>query len=547
MFAWIKKKTIEIYRWITGERASDEIVPDMSERLLHTEAVYHPTCIVKAARLLNVSTLITDLATLYFLYAAAATAIDTCSDEFGWKSEVPRMVLKVLAMYCSMANVATNFFTINPVEEADVLDGKPEQSIEKDPRDGCERNLAKTLSVSNQVLANASYIVGSAAQIGSLTYFISNEWANLGVGIPLTAFGVLYYNLLTHARVTEHANVFIHKLLQKESMILNALRFPLRSFEVVLQSISNAVYRGISFGYVMDQLLLRLFKVKDSSVLSAVLIGSTTLLTFYITIFSRTLNVHKQYLNPDFEKISPVKLAETKISKMGFLADSLVTLVRSGSTGLLFYECAPIDRIYKIILGTCSGALLTVHGVYVRYKSRLEQTALDKINKDKMAIENLNADTIDVSALSKKEIFNKIRDGREAPFAKAFVTTLNTSARLGRSLSFIGFLIGLNEVLKNNNLPNLNFVSLLYLFGIWGITTLQNEWSFFESSMLNTVKYHTTKLALEAKKSHYGKWCSFFHSLNEYPKQYFQDYWQTRALEKDASLSDEKSTCKCRI
>lgn len=484
--------------------------------------VHPPSRRVKTFRYFNVSSLIADLVSLYFIYVAAAVTVDCCFEEFGLESEISKMVLKTFAMLGSVANVMTNFCTINPVEDADIFARTPQRAI-KDSHPGCEVRLSKTLCLSNQILANLSYVIGSAGQMLSLTYFIPNQWVNIGVGVPLTTLGALYYHLLTHAKITDHANVFIHRLLQKELMLLKTLCSPLMSFEVILQSFSNAAYRGISFGFIMDQLLLRVFQTADDDSIGINLIAASTLLTFYVTIFSRTLNVHRQYFDPAFEKIPQQTLAETKISKTGFATDILVTGLRSGAMGMLLYRYVPLGDSHRIVIGVASAGLLAMHGGYVRYRSRLQQTALDGINKKPMLDTGLNADTdMDLSQLSKQKIFDMLRDSNEMPFAKIFVTTLNTSARTGRFLSFIGFLIGLNEALKKNHVLDLDFNSLLYLSGIWGITTLQNEWSFFESGMLRTVKYHATKWEIEGNNPYYGKWCSFFHSLEEYPKQYLQ-------------------------
>ena len=490
--------------------------------------VHLPSRRVKVLRFLNVSSLIADLVSLYFIYVAATVTIDKCFDEFGLESGIAKVILEALAMLGSVANVMTNFCTINPVEDADVLARTPKQPI-KDDRPKGEIRLANTLCWSNQILANLSYVIGSAGQMLSLTYFISNQEIDIGVGMPLTLLGALYYHLLTHAKVTEHANEFIHRLLQKESMLLKIFCSPLMSFEVILQSFSNAAYRGISFGFIMDQLLLRVFHVADDSSVGKDLVVTTTLLTFYVTIFSRTLNVHRQYFNPAFQRISSSILAEIKISKMGFAADVLVASVRSGATGMLLYRYVPLGYSYRIVISVASTGLLAMHGGYVRYRSRLQQTALDEINKKPVHGASLNADTdLDPSQLSKQEIFDALRDSSEAPCAKIFVATLNTSARIGRFLSFIGFLIGLNEALARNHILDLDFNSLLYLSGIWGVTTLQNEWSFFESGMLKTVKYHITKYNMERTNPYYGRWCSFFRALDEYPTPYLLERLQER-------------------
>jgi hypothetical protein len=66
-------------------------------------------------------------------------------------------------------------------------------------------------------------------------------------------------------RINDHAYTFMRKLLNRnESMVLNALRYPAVSAEVIMQVMANAICKGITCGYIMNQLLTEFFDVDDT-------------------------------------------------------------------------------------------------------------------------------------------------------------------------------------------------------------------------------------------------------------------------------------------
>ena len=132
----------------------------------------------------------------------------------------------------------------NPIESAEILatpshTNQLESKIKKS--NPCKKTLTKSLIFTNQVIGNLSYIIGSFSNALPIAYLSSSPWAQWLPGMPIVGLTVLYFNLVNWEPIKEHAYEFIHRLIDpKNSMIINALRAPMQSLEVLIQSLSSA-------------------------------------------------------------------------------------------------------------------------------------------------------------------------------------------------------------------------------------------------------------------------------------------------------------------
>ncbi|MCK4608291.1 MAG: hypothetical protein KAT71_02310 [Gammaproteobacteria bacterium] len=465
-------------------------------------------------KLMTLSALALDSIFIVFLYNAMKSALLYTMDEFDESSETLQTSFLIAFGGMVSFNLIAELLIINPVEEAEAMAGSKIAGFIGDIEGDnlCDKITSSSLAVFNQIVAQPTYVIGAAADAVSIAYLTSQGWLKWGYGVPVTMLGVVYYNLLMRTPINRHAKEFIHKFLNcQESIFINTLKTPAKSLEVLIQTLSNAIYRSVSMGYIMDQILVELFNQGSDNQDNTYYIAFAFFFTFYISLFSRTLNVRDKVLNPKFDTIPQEMLKTTKVSKIGSCIDVLMTTLRAGPASVIIYRHGFDSQIANIMLSGSIGVTLMLQGLYVRYKTRLHQTALENIER--------GVPKESTEPRSAEEVFEMLKKQNKTKGLTVVATGLNVCSRASKSVAFLGFLAVLNDALISNGINlQLDFWDILCVHQLWGNTNFENELSFFQQAIQENLAYHITKckIAIKQSKPAISVITSFWKSKEDY-------------------------------
>lgn len=457
-----------------------------------------------------------------FLYMAISTAIDDSSQELSLDNTFWKIFFITLNLAVSSMSGLSDIIVVNPIEEAKTMSLSTGDNVATERlarTTPVERKSITVFTFFNQAIANTVFLVGSASAALSVAYMTNQTGLRWGLSIPITALELIYLNILSKVKIDEHSHEFLHRLLNpNESMLIKAAKSPAKSLEVTIQVLINALNRGVVYGYIMEQILKEFFGLSNDRTTTG-LIAYTAAASFYTSLTSRTLNVHKQFFNAQFNQVSEVLLKSTKVSYAGMGIDSVMTLLRSGAASLLIYRHGTENLPFNITLTAMVGLFLTSHGFYVRYKNRHYQTALD-MKLEQLARSNLRSAQPVVGELSSEQLFDLIKEQFKVNFGiKLAATVINAGSRLANWFSFLGFLITMNKLMVSNGYLNLDFYDLLCIQQLLCNPSLENEISFFQENMVDILAYYRTKWHVERKAPHFS-WGSFWKTKSDYPKEY---------------------------
>ncbi len=458
---------------------------------------------------LTFASVIVDPLFSYFLFVAVRKAYQAASEELGNDNPSLEWFFLILFIIISIMNALCDFLVVNPIEEAEEALLESEEKKEEKNKKGCKKGVVCVLRPTNQVVANFTYIIGSASDAISIAYLTSNTVIRFTLGIPITVLGLIYYNMMTKSKVDEHTDEYASRLLDcKESMVINSLKSPAISLEVSNQVLINAINRAVRFGYIMNQLLTTIFNIESGNPLGVSLVILAVVTTFYSALFSRTLNVHKQFFNKEFLTLSDGILKQTKVSKSKILIDGMMTLLRAVPAATLIYRHSFTNPVLKSITAITSGLAITFHSSYARYNRSLYKTALEN-RKMSPALGNIQSS--DALTLP----FDSIQNQYKTNSLKTFVTILNTGARMTSWFSFYGFLVTLQQLITPYTGLNLDFYDLLCIHQLWCIPSLENDASFYQDSLVDNLTYYQAKVTIERKFPTFG-WGAFWRAKTEY-------------------------------
>ncbi len=463
-----------------------------------------------------------------FLYMAISSAVDESRSELNLEDKFWEIFFVLLNVSISSLSGISDVIVVNPIEETEELLkalGENQLTERLNNLSICERRAIKSFNFFNQVVGNSVFLVGSASAALSLTYVSSSTGLRLGLGVPVTVLSHIYLNMLSRAKIDEHSYQLLHRLLDKrESMLIKAFKTPLQSLEVLIQVLVNALNRGITYGYIMNQVLKAYIDENNTSqnVVTS-LISYATASSFYTFLVSRTLNVHKQFFNPQFAELPAELLKNTRVSFLGNLVDVIMTLLRAGAASTLLFRHGPKNIPVNIFLTTLLGLFLTVHGLYVRHKNRLYQTALNV--KLKQSINELRIGEQQAeNTLTPEKMFDLIKEQFKVRNSiRISATIINAGSRLADWFSFLGFLTTLNRLIGTNNDSSFDFYDLLCIQQLLCNPALENALSFFQEGIVDTLAYYRTKIYLERNERHFG-WHCIVKSKVEYPKNYLKKF-----------------------
>ncbi|MBP6103559.1 MAG: hypothetical protein KA508_00590 [Gammaproteobacteria bacterium] len=205
----------------------------------------------------------------YFLFMSISAANDYIRKELHLENKFFESFFTVLAAMVSIINQVCDFVLVNPIEEAHAITSfKDDQQIEilNIVRNAHVKRSIKVFRLFNQVTANSIYSIMATSGAISVAYLTSLKGLRWGIGIPVTVLNIIYSNMITRAKIDRHTYEFVNRFLRSnESIIINAFKTPLESFEVTLQVLASSLYRGVACGYVMNQLLIEFFRDKNSN------------------------------------------------------------------------------------------------------------------------------------------------------------------------------------------------------------------------------------------------------------------------------------------
>jgi hypothetical protein len=250
-------------------------------------------------------------------------------------------------------------------------------------------------------------------------------------------------------------------------------------------------------------------------------------------MFAKTVSVHKKYFDQQFDDLDPELLKHAKAPKLKLMFDAFIISLRAASAGTLLYRHGPENFTIKALLTGALSSLIMSHGLYVRYKSRLNQAALD-IKLTGSSSEVILVDNL--ASMSAERIFSIIQEKFKTKNLKRIVVCINSGAIALVWISFLSFLNTLNALVKENTNINLDFYDLLCLQQLWGVTSLENDAAFFQGLIFENLSYYRTKVFLENKRSHFGLVHSFFKSKSDYPRAYLEKFVTSNLLESEQNL-----------
>ncbi len=468
---------------------------------------------------LTVSCIILDTPYVFVLIVAIFGALRYLLAQWGLEGILVDVISMALASIFSTLGLGCDALLPNPIESAEMLatpshDTRLDRKIKKS--NPYKKGLIKSLIFTNLMIGNLTYVVGSLSNALPLAYVSSSPWAQWLPGIPIVGLTVLYFNLIYWEPIKEHAYEFIHRLIDpKNSMIINALRAPMQSLEVLIQTFSNAVYEGVSYGYIIHQFLQLYFQMEEDDPKHLPYIYLTGALTFYMALFSRTLNVHREIFNEQWKLLPQGTLNSTRVSIKGSAFDVLMTILRAAPTSTLLYRHGSANKPVNLSISIIAGCLVLFHGLYVRYHKRLNETALQE-NSTLMQGLLVSSSIQENNDSNSEEAFDRITEYYKTENLKKLNGWANLGARIGRSIAFLGFLVDLNKLLCPRGVICLDFFDILCLHQLWGNTSLENEASFYQKNMVENCAYYRAKITIEKNQPLYG-WGAFWKAKSEYP------------------------------
>lgn len=473
----------------------------------------------KLYRALAVGCIIADTPFIAFNVIAMSGGIRYFFNELGAQDEALDVFIVIVASFFSVIRAIGDMAIANPIEFAEeyasmVPDEKTQEISET--KDICKKLSLGILTGFNQIISNITYLIGASAN--ALPVFYVSRPVGWILSIPIVGLGIFYFNLITFKRVNHHAMEFINKFLSwDQSMLIDALKSPLFTFEIFIQTISSAINRGVTFGYIMDQILWLVFDQNEDNPANLYFIYVIFSLTFYATISSRTLNVYESLFNPKFNQISADILRDIHIPSRQKALDFLMASLRGIPIGALLLKYSSKNPTVNITVGGLVGLSFFLHSLYVRTATRLYQIAC--YQQEKLLPETLSSTDVQPDS---ERFFTILENQSKTEKLINLATSTNVAGRIASSLAFLGFLVSLNKTLSEHGVLELDFIDLLYLHQLWGNTTFENEASFYQHHIVENFAYYKTKIYIEKQSPRYGYWGSFWKAKKQYPQEYLE-------------------------
>ncbi|MGB6977181.1 MAG: hypothetical protein WBE18_07000 [Gammaproteobacteria bacterium] len=201
------------------------------------------------------------------------------------------------------------------------------------------------------------------------------RYGSLGILVTATT---LYYYILTNDQIKKHADAFVEIMKDLSGFGRNLYKHPSAHLEILFQTITNACYRGLSYSFYVQDIADEIFPYLSPKVVSKASLV-TAINTAIITLFTRTLRTHKQFLNPEFELLTKEEKTRATAWCKKFVLDIFLSIISAGAAGVLFKELLSPRLHFPLnyIVPLAGTALTLVHSLATRYTARRNQNALE--------------------------------------------------------------------------------------------------------------------------------------------------------------------------
>ncbi len=418
------------------------------------------------ARFFTTGAVALELLYAYFLYVACSGVGDNLWNEMGIEDHETRHGLQIgfnmVVALLVVINLISDSTSVNVVEDAeDVLELMHQpRTAQEGPHPVADR----ALTVFNQSLAAWPFVVSSAADLVTWSYFFSDLGAILGIGLPSMAFGVAYYYMFSGANLARHAVAMVKELSLGLSFMRQALKkAPARFLESCLQAGSNIAYQTVARNYILLELLTRIFKKNSEDPGSVTLLYFTTAVSVYITMQSRILPVFNRFFKDGFDTITSDLLKQVPASRSGMAIDLAMACSRGGPLAYLLYCHLPGGEAIQLSTALTIGSIAAGHHFYALQQTRKLDAILAAQPQKTMVADEPETAT---------ELFDAIaKHCGQKPSLDVAYHFVNVGARAARWIAFVGFLVESQQAFK----IHLNFRDLLCLASIWGVPTLAGD------------------------------------------------------------------------
>lgn len=494
----------------------------------------------------------------YFLYMSVANAEKKIASETGI-DEVPALGIAVQIVLIGLVakNLIADLTSVNPVEDAEYLISPAKPPVLK-PSDNYYINYETIRKIGGGVSLIATFVgaIPSFANFAASDGVAIADWTDnvpvkYGLTGLVTVLGVSYYMMFSGGKLKQHALELAERIFAKDSTLLAILRSPAISLEVLIQVFSNMGYRSIAAAYIGLSLLHDVLGLPPThaAVIPYMIVASA--LTFGTTAMTRVLQVKNYYLNSEFEKLEDTHFVRSTISKPGLIADAIITNTRSAAATWLMSSLITLeDQRLKYSIIAAVGVAINAHGLYVSWKTRRNQAALEYRNTDEAAKKLLpddggvSTDEDEISATKAAEpaaptegkpAFDELVEYFNSNALNTLLTVVNGGARAARFVGFIGFLLGIERTLADNGIDlGLSFMDTVALAGLWGVPTLVADGRVYEEELRSVWKYYRAKMAIGAPTEEGDKRMAAFRFFSSIftPKDQFEEEKVQKVLAK---------------
>ena len=429
----------------------------------------------------------TDFLFSFFLREEIAPAIEEAFQLFG-KAIPPQAetYIRNFAIPFVIANLIFDMTAVNPTREADEEFDKRANKVINPAAKKVLSAFILTLTL--QILAvTTNFPVGASADVLPLQDIIRSYLTNQTL-IDLAGYsslgflvltGTTYYWILSNEQIKKHADEFIEITKNLTAFGGRLKKYPGRYLETLVLTLTNTLYRGISFSFFVNAVAKEIFPFIPQKY---VLYGSIAAAvgTAITTIFVRTLRARNQFLKPEFEKLRLEDYKSSSASSPKLLLDLSLSFIRGGAIYLIISELTPLPSPFNQIVANAVSSLAFVHCYQTRYGVRRDEAALALALEDK---ERFPDEKEENSVSPKMKYYNQIVTRHESGIlANGFVNIDIIMVQLLRFTTFILFANTMNNVFRADLPP----YALLALATLIGLTVMLSDFSFFKVALKET-------------------------------------------------------------
>ena len=440
---------------------------------------------------LNIAALLLELAFGYFIFKSLRENDDDILKEYGVNTSNYTGILIAIAAFFAFSDLVCNVTSIDPAQSA-------YESANKDNENDINIQQAnqhnKIIYCGYAITAFLGYTSFLAGSCGAPTVLagIKNPYVRWPLNVVMLGLGMTYYHMLSFSDLLKHAKDLYPKIFScNYSIIYQAFRNPLESFELLLQLTANSLYRSVSFSYMARDFFHSNISENDSDAVY-IIMAIAAFATVYGTLFTRMMPARKK-LFPDFLDPNSSHSIYTALrnNKSLFARELIIRLVRSG--GFLYFVGRYIDDPQVLYPSSITaGSLLVLHSAII--SARL-------CNYKYIESENLGfVGSVTARHYPGKKTIHRV------------VTVFNIAARITRMLAVLGFMNKLNQV-NNFDLPINDLVALTISLGI---PIAISDFLYFDEKLQEVWGNQVIKSQNERAFPTFGKCFCYFFAQEEY-------------------------------